>query len=124
MTPSRGLSFVAFRDGNTLPLPKGDELPRCFWHVKPTGDCWADEAAGDKLALEYLEFQAQPGEMPFLQMIVRDMPRKLTGIEIGFLSTVAHAACSGVQSARNLVAHYERCRNAMLLKSPSGRITR
>jgi hypothetical protein len=32
------LSFVASRDGKTLPKPKGYQYGRCFWHVAATGD--------------------------------------------------------------------------------------
>ncbi len=28
------LSFVAMRDGKTLPKPKGNQAWRCFWNVK------------------------------------------------------------------------------------------
>jgi hypothetical protein len=32
------LSFVASRDGKTLPKPTGHQLPRCFWNVTGTGE--------------------------------------------------------------------------------------
>jgi hypothetical protein len=41
------LSFVASRDGITLPLATERQDPRCFWHVKPTGDYAADCVTGE-----------------------------------------------------------------------------
>jgi hypothetical protein len=110
--PVGRLSFVASRDGLRLPLATKDPNGRCFWHVKPTGDGWEDCATGEKLALEYLEYEAKHWNRVggSLQHIVMDMPRKLTGIEIGFLSTVAYAAAAGIQRARELVAQYDRDR--------------
>jgi hypothetical protein len=51
--PVDGLSFVALRDGKTLPKPVGDQHPRCFWNVTPTGDYGRDCKIGRALALEY-----------------------------------------------------------------------
>ena len=90
------LSFLAMRDGNTLPKPKRGELPRCFWHVKPSGNYVADCVTGEKLALEYLAFEEEDvGGAGHLPSIVSDMPRALTGIEEGFLSMVSYAARAG-----------------------------
>ena len=58
-----------------------------FWHVIPTGDDWADCETGTRLGLEYFAEQVNTGG--FLQWIVQDMPRKLTGVEVGFLTIVA-----------------------------------
>jgi len=82
---------------------------RNFWHVKPTGDYGADCAIGSKFALEYLKYEetAQPGGL--LQIIVADMPRDLTGIEVAFLATVAYAA----SRARQVIAHHNRYWKAM-----------
>jgi hypothetical protein len=92
--PVARLSFVASRDGMTLPKWTEGQLPRCFWHVKPTGDRQEADSHG----------------LPLLPGIVADMPRKLTGVEIGFLSVMSHAARAGVGAARELVAYWERCR--------------
>jgi|HubBroStandDraft_1064217.scaffolds.fasta_scaffold274257_2 hypothetical protein len=109
--PVARLSFVASRDGMTLPKWTEGQLPRCFWHVKPTGDRLADEATGHVLALECLAYQeADSHGLPLPPGIVADMPRKLTGVEIGFLSVMSHAARAGVGAARELVAYWERCR--------------
>jgi len=100
------LSFVASRDGKTLPKPKGDQGPRCFWNVTGTGDFGQDCDLGQRLALEYLAFEEAdaggPGNLP---MIVGDMPRRpWTGVEIGFLSMVSYAARAGAFKARRVAA--------------------
>src|SRR5688500_4826615 len=78
------LSFIANR--KEVGLPDG-RFPRCFWNVKPTGQYGEDCYTGEKLALEYLSFIASvPGRPPDLPGIVGDMPRELTGIEVGFLT--------------------------------------
>jgi hypothetical protein len=108
------LSFVATRDGKALPKPKRDQFPRCFWHVKPSGDYAADCATGRKLALEYLSFAEENtgGCPPSLPWIVRDMPRALTGIEVGFLTMVSYAAGAGAQRARQISADWESLSHA------------
>jgi hypothetical protein len=106
-----GLSFVADRDGKTLPKPTGRQLPRCFWHVKPSGDLLSDDKIGQCLALEYLAFEESDKEGPgLLQHIVTDMPRDLTGVEISFLSLVAWAAGAGAERARQIVAYWDSCK--------------
>jgi hypothetical protein len=109
--PITRLSFVADRDGKALQKPTGRQFPRCFWHVKSTGDLTADDLAGEKLALEYLAFEeANKGRAGYLPLIVGDMPRKLGPIEISFLAMVSYAASAGAQRARNVAAYWERCR--------------
>jgi hypothetical protein len=109
--PIARLSFVAMRDGRALLLPTEGQFPRCFWHVKPTGDLRADDLAGEKLALEYLAFEeADKGGMGNLQLIVGDMPRKLGPIEISFLAMVSYAAGAGRRRAEEAAAYYNRCR--------------
>jgi hypothetical protein len=109
------LSFVAPRDGKVLPKPKGRQFPRCFWHVKPTGDSYKDQQIGCAMALEYLaHIEATPNNslaIP-LQWIVADVPKKrLGGIEIGFFTMVGIAAGAGAARAREVNAYWERCRN-------------
>ena len=106
--PVARLPFVASRDGRTLLLPKGDESPRCFWHVQSTGDYMADEVMGEKFALEYLAHQ-EKDSMSILQHIVIDMPRKLGPIEISFLTMVAYAAGAGRKRAEEVSAYWARC---------------
>ena len=110
--PIDRLSFAADRDGNALPKPKGRQSPRCFWHVKPTGDLWADEVTGESLALEYLTYEETkgPDSPTILPSIVADMPRDLTSIEISFLTVVGFAAAEGPHRAREICAYWERCR--------------
>jgi hypothetical protein len=94
------LSFVAMRDGKTLPKPTGDQWPRCWWNVASTGDYEQDVKIGKRLALEYLAFEsADEDGSGHLQMIVADMPRPLTGVEIGFLIVVSRAAGSRAAEA-------------------------
>jgi hypothetical protein len=103
------LSFVADRDGKTLPKPTGDQLPRCFWNVTPTGDYERDCKIGYALGIEYLTLQeAETGGLCYLGWIVADMPRRpLTGVEVGFLTMVAYAAGAGAYRAREVLAYWE-----------------
>ncbi|MCC6948831.1 MAG: hypothetical protein IT539_13770 [Bradyrhizobiaceae bacterium] len=100
------LSFVGMRKN-----PKKGEPPRNWWVVAPTGDYSRDCEVGEKLALEYLAFEtADKGGPGNLQQIVADMPRRLTGVEIGFLTMVSYAAGAGMHRAREVSAYWERCR--------------
>lgn len=104
------LSFVASRDGKTLPLPKKDQWSRCFWHVKPTDDWDQGNLIGRRLALEYLAFEEKNVGPPLLGWIVRDMPPGLDGVQVGFFSLIAHAAAAGASRAREISAYWDRCR--------------
>ena len=64
---------------------------RCYWVVNATGGYSSDCDLGNELALEFLASEAT---LP-LQWVVNDLPRPLTGIEIGFLSVVGAAASVG-----------------------------
>lgn len=100
---STRLSFTAMRDGKELPKYTGEQMPRCFWNVQPTGNYGADSALGQKLALEYLDFEAADRGGPgHLQMIVNDMPRPIGGIEVGFLTLVSYAAAAGRHEAQRV----------------------
>jgi hypothetical protein len=106
--PIAELSFVANRDGTTLPRPTGNQSPRCFWNVTPTGDYGRDCKIGRALALEYLALEeADPHGPDYLTMIVGDMPRQLTGVEVRFLAMVAYAAGAGADRARKIAAYWE-----------------
>jgi hypothetical protein len=101
------LSFVASRDGKTLPKAKGDQPGRCFWNVVATGDSRQDGNLGQRLALEYLAFEeADAGGGGHLQLIVGDMPRRLTMVEIGFLQMVSFAAGAGAFKARRIAKYW------------------
>jgi len=104
--PCAKVSFFAMRDGKKLPKATGTQLPRCFWNVRPTGDYRRDCRTGENLALEYLELQERPNSCSYLQIIVSDMPRELTGVEIGFLTVVAHSAAAGASAGRSVVRHW------------------
>jgi hypothetical protein len=106
--PIAELSFVADRDGKTLPKPTGDQWPRCFWNVTPTGDYWRDCVIGRALGLEYLALEeADAGGPGHLSNIVADMPCALTGVEVGFLTMVAYAAGAGATRARAISAYWD-----------------
>lgn len=105
------LPFVVDRARAGLPKPTGKQSPRCFWHVSPTGK-WGDDCrTGEMLAVEYLKVQSgkdAPGS--FLQWIVEDMPRELTGVEVGFLTIVGHSAAAGAPYGYRLFQYWEQCR--------------
>ncbi len=106
--PLAALSFVADRDGKTLPKPTGDQHPRCFWNVTPTGNYGRDCVIGRALGLEYLAMEEADTRGPgWLPMIVADMPRPLTGVEVGFLTMVAYAAGAGAYRAREISAYWD-----------------
>jgi hypothetical protein len=65
------LSFVAMRDGKTLPKPTKKQLPACFWNVAGTGDYAEDCKIGEQLALEYLALEeSEENSMGHLPKIV------------------------------------------------------
>ncbi|KSV84561.1 hypothetical protein N183_12100 [Sinorhizobium sp. Sb3] len=106
----KALPFTAMRDGKQLPMPMEGQLPRCFWHVAPTGNYGHDCRTGNRYALEYLAYEegAVCGS-GILNLIVNDMPRPLTGIENGFLSMVCFAAGAGAHRARQIKAYWDKC---------------
>lgn len=109
MPKIKDLSFVASRDGKQLPKYTRDQLPRCFWHVQPTGNYSADSAMGRKLALEYLDYAAADRGGPgHLQMIVNDMPRPIGDIEVSFLTLVSYAAAAGRHEANRISSYWDR----------------
>ena len=104
------LSFIASRDGKTLPKPVGEQLPRCFWNVKSTGNYSVDCTIGQRLALEYLRYEeADVGGSGILNMIVDDMPRPLTGIEHAFLQMVCFQARAGRGRAKQIATYWDQC---------------
>jgi hypothetical protein len=93
---------------------------RFFWSVEPSGDYAPDGELGDRLALEYLAFEEATDHNlspPLLPIIVRDMPRKHTGVEIAFLTLVCLAASAGANRARQVATYWERCRAAEAAKT-------
>jgi hypothetical protein len=100
-------SFVASRDGKTLPRAKGYKSLRCFWNVATTGDDGQDSKLGARLALEYLAYEEAHHDGGALQMIVADMPRRLTMIEIAFLQMVSFAAAAGAYRARQIAKYWD-----------------
>lgn len=98
-----GLSFVGVRKDR-----RDCKFPRHFWCVKPTGDYDEDWATGQRLGLEYLALLERK-RTGILSWIIADMPRKRTGIEVGFLAMIDLAATVGGDNARATVAHWARC---------------
>jgi len=94
-----------------LPLPAGKKSRRCFWHVSPTGNYLADIETGNWLAVEYLDHDQ--GGRPPLQWIVGDMPRELSGIEIGFLRLIGLAAVASGGMWRAINEHASRVMAAL-----------
>jgi hypothetical protein len=66
---------------------------RVFWAVSSSGDYPADVEAGQQMAIEWLRVVGglNIGAV-LLGWIVTDMPRKLTGLEVGFLCTIGLVA--------------------------------
>jgi hypothetical protein len=81
---------------------------RFCWNVTPTGNYGEDCCIGRRLALEYLAFEESDDQGPgYLQKIVEDMPRELTGVEVGFLTMVSYAAGAGAYRARQVSAYWD-----------------
>lgn len=116
------LSFTAMRDGKELPAFVPGQYGRCFWNVKSTGKCAADERIGRALALEYIDFCKQNRGSGTLNKIVLDFPNPLTQVEISFLMTVELELTCGAGGARRTLDYWARCmeqekRKEMLRKS-------
>ena len=92
------IAFCGRPESAGLPPPVDGQFPLCFWHMPGTGDYGVDIEIGDNLGALYLgcldqRFRDDGGPLsPPLQWIVADMPRKLTGVEIGFLRRICIAA--------------------------------
>ena len=100
------LSFVGERNKR-----EAGKYPQHFWRVNRSGDYGADCELGERLALEYLAFQ-EANDQSSLQHIVADMPRELTGVEIGFLTLVSFAAGAGADRARQIAAYWDKMQKA------------
>jgi hypothetical protein len=97
-----------------LPKPAGDQLPRRFWNVTPTGDYGRDCKIGRALAFEYLAMEEADTHGPgHLAKIVNDMRCPIAGVEIGFLTMVAYAAGAGADRAREIAGCWDACGAAL-----------
>lgn len=97
------LPFTAKRDGKQLPKPTGDQWPRCFWHVHPTGDYGVDTKIGQEYALAYLDFEENDvGGPGCLNLIVQDSHHHCAGSswKIGCQRETESAVEVGHQSPR------------------------
>lgn len=83
--------------------------PLHFWSVNATGDYHADCLHGRDLALEYLAYEAANRDGPCqLASIVADMPRPLTGVEVGFLELVGLQARAAPGRAALIADNWRR----------------
>lgn len=81
---------------------KKKEAYRSFWNVKPTDDYGVDCRTGGEYAIEYYQYRLMTGDgHSFLTWIISEMPKDLTGIEVGFLSTLDDLAISGAITKSN-----------------------
>ena len=105
--PADDLSFTRMRPRSEW---RGTNLlPRCWWSVAPSGDYRADCATGTKMALEYLAYingEASTGGC--LGLIVQEMPRELSGIEVAFLTMLDIAAKAGQARAVRVSAFWDQ----------------
>lgn len=105
--PLDTLPFTAMRNGIELPQATKGQRPRCFWHVQPTGNYRADCQTGQEYALAYLEYEGNDLSGPgFLNWIVEDMPREMSGIEHSFLQMVCFQAKAARGCARRLANYW------------------
>jgi hypothetical protein len=118
--PIADLPFVADRK---KPFAPG-QWPRCFWSVTPTGNYEADCRTGDEYALAYMRYRNATSEIGSLATIVKDMPRDLTGIEVGFLQLMDYAAMYGVGAAEARVAYCDQWRAEEATKKRKRRLKR
>jgi len=83
-----------------LPFVKDKPGPsgRLFWDVKPNGNYGDECLIGKSYALDALQYMLSQDYTPLLPWIVADMPGRdaRSGIEVGFLSTIASYAAYGV----------------------------
>ena len=93
----------------TLPFVQDRDGTRCFWAVEPTGDYTADCRTGQEYALLFLDYSARSEGGAILQLIVPDMPKEQSGIEIGFLELVSFAAAAGLPRAVSIMDYWHRC---------------
>lgn len=77
---------------------KGQPL-RSYWHVKSTGNYSDDCLLGRLYALEFLQYELNvESGCHLLGWIMGDMPSKLSGIAVGFCSTLHEYALKGAAS--------------------------
>lgn len=88
-----------------LPFVVDRNKRRSFWHVSPSGDYVKDCDLGNKFALKYLAYE-HANKSAMLGWIVRDMPKKHSGVEVGFLTLVALSAGASATHAKQVVAHW------------------
>lgn len=108
------LSFVT--DYLTTSTKRGQRRQtfRCFWSASPSGDYAADNRAGERLALEWLQY-ARASDMAgsgLLGRVAADMPPKADGLTAGFWSVIGFAAAHGAPQGEALVEYWNRKREA------------
>lgn len=91
---------------------------RSFWSVKPTSDYLDDIRAGRLMAVEWLNLSKSGAfNAPPLAWVVREMPRDLTGVEIGFLALIGEVATSAAERGREAFDRACQAENYYLLNA-------
>src|SRR5579863_8958830 len=95
--PIAKLPFVGNRSA-----PKGDELPRSFWSVRPSDQWDSDCRTGISFGMAAIEAMRLTGCIPLLGWIVADQIRggEQNGLVIGFWSAVSSAIAGEIAAPR------------------------
>jgi hypothetical protein len=102
--------------------------PEAVLRPHPSGDYGNDCETGAGFALELLRWEEeQAGGVSYLAMIIRQMPRDLTGVEVGFLETIGYAAHFGLLQAERRLAYWkhtgtEEAHGALVRQRPDGSV--
>jgi hypothetical protein len=110
ISKARGGTVAARRATRLAKRSKGSfAKPRNYWSVNATGNYHEDCALGRVLALEYLAHEEANRHGPcLLAWIVADMPRPLTGVEIGFLELVGLQSRAAPGRAAQITENWRR----------------
>lgn len=110
----------------SLATPHRNELPftqtvrrTLYWYVQPTGDYAVDFETGEQFATAFIRRLAEEEIFAMLCWIVRAFPQKLSGIEVGFLHSVAVAASVGSSHLTAYLAREAALNAAADAASPS-----
>jgi hypothetical protein len=79
--------------------PGADDAGRNFWHVAGTGDYGLDCELGTGMAHRAIAYMRENNVPHLLTWVVESMIERgdFSGIEVGFLQTIASAAIKGYQ---------------------------
>ena len=101
-----------------MPEPTG----RLFWVVKPNGNYRDECLIGKSYALDALQYLLTQDLAPLLSWVVGDMPpsESRSGIEFGFLTTIADYAAYGATVQAMSDARVEGCSDLQVRDSGPG----